>query len=919
MNDSLQGALDFLAFREEESSPFPEPGARIADFELQEEIGRGSGGVVYRAVQPSLQREVALKLVPLAIDEMTGAAMARIEREARVLASLDHPGIVQVYATGAIPGFRWLAMELVQGWSLSQLLRGEVQDLPQPGSSDWLPFALRTLHQVADALHRAHEGGVVHRDVKPSNILVDGSQRAYLIDFGLARPEAVTGATLTEGFVGTPRYASPEQARGEALTPASDVFSLGAVAFEMLVGVPAFSGTTTMEVLHQVQHRDPQWPKSPSLPREMRAVVEKCLEKEIADAYQTAAEVGEEFARLLRFAPVLAHFQRPWERSLRRLLRQPRKLLAIAGLLVLSLGLAAASWDALRTRRSVEQLEVSQLRSELETLYHRGTPASLQSRAASLLEDGQSWAWGILADDALLAERRDEAAHAFRQAMLQGAPEVVDQVGLALAVQDRAAIAQLAALDWQPTRLRERLMAAQLAIWLEQPARALPQLEAALQEDSASYPARLLRAVALRALGRKQEAVADLRLALAVRPESRRALDILTAILTTLGQHQEALELRQRGVERWPDDAFLRADLALSHLRLNQLQQAREQAERAVEMDPSAPWPLSVLVTAIATEPDLPQARVRLDAGLQRHPDALSLILRDGWLALDEGRLDLVEQRVEQLKQTGGAYWTVLALELEAECRVKQGDNEQAFEVFERLSQLDPDVATWPWQAGRCLLRLERLDEAQEWVSRALTRAPQNVELLLASCWIQRRRGAWQEANFLATRALGVEPENGQASYWVARTWLDLGQPGAALPFARQATERIEFWTDAWILRAVIATEGADHLQEARQAYETALAQVDIPAVRADYAEVLDRLGEDALALEQYQAARAAEPDLPTAWCGEGLLRLRSEQAAVRDRHEAVRLLREACRLLPDNADYAAYLAEAEAALRAED
>lgn len=290
------------------SSDTPRIGQKIDRFEVLDIVGQGSFGTVYKARDPQLDRVVALK-VPRAGNLSRPEDLDRFLREARSVAQLRHPSIVAVHEIGQAGSFPFLVSDFVEGVTLADALSAR---RPAPRE------AAELIAQVADALHYAHSQGVVHRDVKPSNILLGPDGRPLVSDFGLAKRDAGEITMTLEGqILGTPAYMAPEQARGEAhrVDGRSDVYSLGVVLYELLTGELPFRGNTRM-LLHQVLHDEPRPPRSLNdrLPRDLETACLKAMAKEPARRYASAEALAEDLRRFLRGEPIRA---RPAGRLLR--------------------------------------------------------------------------------------------------------------------------------------------------------------------------------------------------------------------------------------------------------------------------------------------------------------------------------------------------------------------------------------------------------------------------------------------------------------------------------------------------------------------------------------------------------------------------------------------------------------------------
>jgi serine/threonine protein kinase/tetratricopeptide (TPR) repeat protein len=298
-------------------------GGELDDYELLEEIARGGMGVVFKARQKSLNRVVALKMI-LAGQLAGEDQVRRFRAEAEAAARLDHPGIVPVYEVGEAGGRHFFSMGFVAGQSLAK--RVAAGPLPPREAAD-------LVKRIAEAVAYAHGRGVIHRDLKPGNVLLDAGGQPRVTDFGLAKQlGGDDGLTVSGQIMGTPSYMPPEQALGqlEAVGPRSDVYSLGAILYCLLAGRPPFQAASTLETINQVVQQEPVSPRqlNPQVPRDLETICLKCLEKDPARRYASAQNLADEAGRFLRGEPILA---RPVSRPA-RLWRWCRRNPAVATL-----------------------------------------------------------------------------------------------------------------------------------------------------------------------------------------------------------------------------------------------------------------------------------------------------------------------------------------------------------------------------------------------------------------------------------------------------------------------------------------------------------------------------------------------------------------------------------------------------------
>jgi hypothetical protein len=310
----LHAALDLPTVTPSEPAARPAPLPVIDGYEIGELLGRGGMGLVFKAVQTALKRPVALKIV------VSGAhagaeERARFRTEAEAVARLHDPGIVQIYEVGEQAGCPYLALELVSGGSLAQQLDGT----PVPPRR-----AARLLSDLARAVQHAHERGIVHRDLKPANVLLTEAGGAKITDFGLAKLlDADQGQTHSGAVLGSPSYMAPEQAAGKAraVGPATDVYALGAILYELLTGRPPFLGASLLETLDQVRSHDPAPPRAlqPTVPDDLATICLKCLEKSPAQRYPSAAALAHDLDLFLRGEAIAARKLTLWGQAARLL------------------------------------------------------------------------------------------------------------------------------------------------------------------------------------------------------------------------------------------------------------------------------------------------------------------------------------------------------------------------------------------------------------------------------------------------------------------------------------------------------------------------------------------------------------------------------------------------------------------------
>src|SRR5262249_44203698 len=311
----------------------------FGDYELLQEIARGGMGVVFKARQVSLNRLVAVKMI-LAGQLAGEADVRRFKTEAEAAANLDHPNILPIYEVGEHEGQHYFSMKLVEGSSLADAIRSKTLD---PRN------AVELLAKVARAVHFAYQRGILHRDLKPANVLIDSAGAPYVTDFGLARRvEGDSALTQTGAILGTPAYMAPEQARAaKQLSTSADVYSLGAILYEILTGRPPFVAATQLDTILLVLERDPDDPRrlNPAVDLDLATIALKCLQNEPAKRYGSAEALADDLEHWLRGEPIVARPASPAERLVKWVWRRPAAAATAGlGIVLVVTGVSAGLW-----------------------------------------------------------------------------------------------------------------------------------------------------------------------------------------------------------------------------------------------------------------------------------------------------------------------------------------------------------------------------------------------------------------------------------------------------------------------------------------------------------------------------------------------------------------------------------------------
>jgi serine/threonine-protein kinase len=730
--------------------PLPAEVPRVPGYEVENELGRGGMGVVYKARHLALKRTVALKML------LTGVyagphERARFQCEAEAVASLRHAHIVQVHDVGDHEGRPYFTMELLEGGSLAQALAGA----PQPARQ-----AAALVATLAEAMQVAHQGGIVHRDLKPGNILLTADGTPKVADFGLARHfDGEPALTLSGTRVGTPSYMAPEQVIGKAGTigPAADIYALGVLLYEMLTGRPPFRGETAAETERQVLNHEPVLPSrlNPKVPRDLATICLKCLSKESQRRYASAAALADDLTRFREGRPIHA---RPlgWGG---RLWRWGRREPATAGMLaaILALFILTVGGGLWWGRQGAER----------------------RGRARAAVE-------AVLAQ---VADLRQQGRWPEAEAVLRDGKSRLDEAG--------------------SDNLRRRLAQAEdelrLAATLEQ-IRVTPAIEGNrfdYRGMAAAYTQAFERA-GLDVRGNAEAVAARIR-ASDLRPQLVTALDHWAYVADALSDMQEMtrlLGLAQRvdPDPRWGDR--FRAPALWENRDLQRRLAAEVQQwldESATESGPSTPL---VMLLAKKLGPKEKQAEPLLRAAQGRHPEnfwlnyALGEALRErqpaeavgfyraalamrptlaevhfivSTVLMRQGQLDEAFRTARKaIELDPKSWWAHQALGM---CWQKRGEFDEAMAEFRRAVELEPKGAAAYHHLGRCFQGMGRLDEAMAEYRRAIELDPEGAaaHYQLGTCW--QARGELDEAIAEFRLAIALEPDGPLARIGLGVSW----------------------------------------------------------------------------------------------------------------------------------------------------
>ncbi len=643
----------------------------VGPFRIVRELGRGGMGVVFQAIEEPLERRVALKLLP---PELTAspAARSRFHREAALSSRLDHSGICTIYGAGVLDGQPWIAMRCVEGETLGRRIAsahasGKLR-LPGPSELSAELGIAACVARIARALAHAHAQGIVHRDVKPSNVMVTPSGEPVLLDFGLAFEPESTAATLTRTgeVVGTPAYLAPELLTGEASRSDErcDVYSLGVTLYECLALAPPFRGATREALYRAVMSGDAADVRTlnPDVPRDLAVVVATALERDRRARYASAEQLALDLEAVVAHRPISARSVGAFGRLARWSRREPRQAVLAAALAIsaLAVALVGGAWLASRDKvRLGERIERAQaieraLFDGYVALGERRRDAALRSFEAVLALDATNEEAQVGRVVALLRQKRIAEARAIAGAL----PSAPAFDALRVFVDDRLAAPKdpnwwMRASAFELFLDGERCLSiAELSTstdateWNKQ---ALTRFsEAVTRSPAARAHYHYIRAYAASGAGDADAARSAAAALLALWPESTTALEQAGAALIELDP-AAAAPLLERALLTNETRAQSHQNLGLALMRLGDTEAARRHFQRALELSPNNVYALNGLSVTEKERGCAAEQRAALDAAHALDPASVPVLSNLAELACEENNLELAAELLGRL------------------------------------------------------------------------------------------------------------------------------------------------------------------------------------------------------------------------------------------------------------------------------
>jgi tetratricopeptide (TPR) repeat protein len=879
----------------------------LGDFRIVREIGRGGMGVVYEAEQMSLGRRVALKVLPFA-GTMDPRYLQRFHNEARAAASLHHEHIVPVYAVGCERAVHFYSMQFIEGKSLAELIAAQASassgSQSPPASADTEAAAAAPTQvaprdpayvhriaewgiQAAEALEHAHSLGIVHRDVKPANLIVDERAKLWVTDFGLARTVTDAGLTMSGDLLGTLRYMSPEQAMGKrvVIDHRTDVYSLGATLYEVLTLQPAYSGNDRQELLRQIGFEEPRPLRkiNKAIPAELETIVLKAMEKSPADRYATAQELADDLRNWLEDRPIRARRPSLQQMAAKWARRHKAVVWAVAAVLLMAIVLGGGTglwWLQKRARAQGEAWAALGKASELQQQEKWPEARSAVHRARGVLA-------GVWVDEALRwqieeLDRDVEMALRLQEARLRGAAagkrSAFDVAALAAAYEEAFAWYGLDVDHLDPQQAGEFIRSRSIAL----------QLVAALDDwafigKRGSKGRRHLLAISrvadpdpwrdrLRDALEGKDPKELKELASAARADKLPPATVVLLARLAKGRAavERVVEVLRHVQQRCPDDFWLNQELGncLSWLGPARLEEALRYYTAAVALRPQSPGARLNLGTALHTKGQLDEAIAAYREAIRLEADYAGAHNNLGAALSEKGQLDeaiAAFREAIRLNKDAALVHYNLGIALR-----KKGRQDEAIAAFRDAIRLKKDYPEAHNNLGNALRDKGKLDEAIAAFRDAirLKKAYPNAHYSLGNAL--QDKGQLDEAIAAFRDAIRLKKAYPNAHNNLGIALQDKGQLDEAIAAFRDAIRLKK--EDAEIhynLGNALRDKGK--LDEAITAFREAIRlKKAYPAAHNNLGNVLHKQGKPAEAEPAYREAIALKPDFPEPHCNLG-------------------------------------------------
>jgi serine/threonine-protein kinase len=694
--------------------------ADLGDYEVLEEVGRGGQGVVFRARQKSLNRTVALKVISLG-QWASKTHLKRFRREAEAAASLDHPGIVPIYEVGEGDGSCYFSMRFVEGGQLDEVIKGQPMSIRQ---------AVELIAKVARTVHHAHEHGILHRDIKPGNILLNAEGEPLLTDFGLARlAESESTITRTLEVMGTPSYMAPEQAMGNnaVIGSATDVYGLGAVLYQLLTGHPPFAGGTTYETIKLVLDSEPRRPRlwNRRIDRDLSTICLKCLEKDPKRRYASALALAEDLEHWLRHEPIRARRTGILTRGRKWVRRNPSTAALITLLTALAIGSGVIGWkhmSAVPMPKSIAVLPFENLSPDPDNAYF-----------ADGVQDEILTHLARIADLKVIGRT---SVMQYKSGVELNLPNISRQLGVANALEGSVQ------RSGNRVRVNAQLVDARTnrQLWGQTYDRDLADIFAIQSEIAKTIAGQLQAKLSPREESAISRPPTSNIAAFELYAQARNVLAIRNARENLL----EAANLLNQAVEYDPSFFEAYCQLAHTHDRIYFLGYDHTPARLALAE--------AAIEAAFRLRPDAGEAYLARAQNLYR-----------GYLAYDAALAELDIAR-ETLPNNAAVF------ELKGYIKRRQGKQEEAVHNLERAIELDPRNTFMLQQIGLSYHHLRRYAEEKSVLDRALEIDSNNVDTKIARAFVDFH---WKADPRLLHQTLdSIRTANPEAAQSIADGWL---------------------------------------------------------------------------------------------------------------------------------------------------